>query len=67
MINEEGYWVQIDEGIQRVAIDYFKALFYDSNSKYDEVLDCVDNRVMNEENVALLSPLCKTRENFNFS
>ena len=54
LINEEGDWVQIDEGIQRVAVDYFKALFYDSIGKYDEVLNCVDNRVMNEENDALL-------------
>ena len=59
LINEEGDWVQTDEGIQRVVVDYFKALFSDSTGKYDEVLDCVDNIVMNEENVALLSPFSK--------
>ena len=34
-------------------------MFFASPVKYDEVLDCVDNKVMNDENVALLLPFSK--------
>ena len=54
-----GDWVQTYEDIQRVAADYFHDMFSDSPCKYDDVLDCVDIRVMCDENVALLLPLSK--------
>ena len=54
LINAARDWVQTDEDIQRVAVNYFQDLFFASSGKYDEVLDCVDSRVMHCENVALL-------------
>ena len=59
LINASGYWVQTDEDIQRVAVNYFEDLFFASPGKYDEVLDCVDSRVMHGNNVALLLPFSK--------
>ena len=59
MITDTGDWVQTDEDIQRVAVDYFHVLFSDSPCKYDEVLDCVDIRVLQDENVVLLLPFSK--------
>ena len=57
LITDTGDWVQTDEDIQRVAVDYFHVLFSDSPCKYDEVLDCVD--IMHDENIALLLPFSK--------
>ena len=59
LITDKGDWVQTDEDIQRVAADYFHDLYSNSPCKYHEVLDCVDIRVMRDENIALLLPFSK--------
>ena len=60
LITDKGDWVQTDEDIQRIATDYFHDLYWNSPCKYDdEVLDCVDVRIMRDENTALLLPFSK--------
>ena len=59
LITDKGDWVQTNEDIQRVVADYFHDLYSNSPCKYDEVLDCVDIRVMRDENIALLLPFSK--------
>lgn len=46
----------------RVARDYFQQLFAEESGNYNTVLDCVEHRVLDSDNVTLLSPF--TMEEF---
>lgn len=49
--------VSWNEGLQEVMVDYFGDLFKASNTKWSEVVDCIDPKISAEQNSILLAPV----------
>ncbi|CAN0881186.1 Transposon TX1 uncharacterized 149 kDa protein [Linum grandiflorum] len=60
----DGTWEETDEGMGRVAVDYFRHLFSASQVVTDPVISAVERRVTDAQNTLLLAPIqeCEVRE-----
>lgn len=52
--NEEGQWVQWDNGLPELISRYFSELFNASESDWQEIIDCVPRTVTAEQNEELV-------------
>lgn len=57
---EEGVWVEDEEKIEEVAVNYFRRLFTSTNpNSFDEALDRFESRVTAGMNEELCSPFTR--------
>lgn len=54
LLNEEGEQVDWEGGLQNQMIDYFYNLFASAESNWQPVIRCIDCKITNEQNEALL-------------
>ncbi|XP_062099715.1 uncharacterized protein LOC133805549 [Humulus lupulus] len=55
--NDHGMWVDWDNGLGNVIVDYFRNIFSASTTDWDRVTECVPESITEEINLELLAPV----------
>ncbi|XP_062088511.1 uncharacterized protein LOC133795077 [Humulus lupulus] len=55
--NDQGVWVNWDNGLDTVIVDYFRNIFSASQTNWERVIDCVPESITEEMNMELLAPV----------